>query len=198
MAAKQKPSLKNEEAKPESKTIAIKCKAAEYIPWRSIKPLQGNYKKRSNDDIKKLANLIIKRGIRFPSFISKIGKDIWAIDTHGRLLAYEFLESIGYQIPNVPVAHIEAKDKAEAKQLLLECDSRYGHVTREGYAEFIEGIVVETEDLSLEIKIEETESREIAYKEKIELIIDCKDEFNAAQLYNEFKERGLKCRISTL
>jgi hypothetical protein len=149
-------------------------------------------------DIEKLAHLIIKRGIRFPSFVSKLGKDIWAIDTHGRLLAYEWLENKGYIIPPVPVDWVEAKDKAEAKQLLLECDSRYGHVTREGYMGFTEDIIVETEDLSLEIKIEEAESKETAYKEKVELIITCEDEFHAAQLYKELKERSLKCRISTL
>ena len=178
--------------------IPVKCKAADYIPWRTIKPLQGNYKKRTASDVGKLCNLINKRGIRFPSFVAKIGKDIWAIDTHGRLLAYEELEKRGYAIPPVPVNYIEAQSKSEAKQLLLECDSRYGQVTKEGYEEFVEDIEVEIEDLSLTIKIEETEAREVVYEEKIELIVSCNDEFHAAQLYKEFGERGLKCRISTL
>jgi len=131
------------------KTIAIKCKAAGCIPWRLIKPLQGSYKKRNAEDIEKLSNLIIKRGIRFPSHISKIGQDIWAIDTHGRLQAYEKLESEGWVIPDIPVNYIDAKNKAEAKQLLLECDSRYGHVTHDGYEEYTHDFDVEEDYLSI-------------------------------------------------
>ena len=119
------------------KTIRITCDIKDRIEWRKIKPLQGNYKKRTPEQIEKLCSLIIKRGVRFPSFISKIGRDVWAIDTHGRLLAFEELEQRGYIIPPVPFVPIRAKDKKEAKQLLLECDSRYGTASQEGFEEFI-------------------------------------------------------------
>ena len=122
------------------KTIRIACDTKHTLDWRKINPLQGNYKKRTSEQIEKLCALIIKRGIKFPSFIAKIGGKVWAIDTHGRLLAFEELEQRGYIIPPVPVVYIKAKDKNEAKQLLLECDSRYGTATQEGFEEFIEDL----------------------------------------------------------
>jgi len=195
------------------KTIRIACDTKDSINWHDIKPLQGNYKKRTQEDVEKLCRKIIKRGIRFPSFISRIKGDIWAIDTHGRLLAYEKLEKDGYTVPLIPVVYIDAKDKAEAKQLLLECDSRYGKRDQQGFNEFVDDLVFESDeemtdfysDLELaDIETEISDSsgfgdpKEAAYKDKIELVIECKDETQAEELYSEFKERGLKCKISTL
>jgi hypothetical protein len=126
--------------RPPMKTILVACDTKDRIDWRLIKPLQGNYKKRTPEQIEKLCSLIIKRGIRFPSFITKIGEDVWAIDTHGRLLAYEELDRREYTIPPVPVVYINAKSKQEAKQLLLECDSRYGTANQEGFEEFVDDL----------------------------------------------------------
>jgi hypothetical protein len=124
------------------KTILIACDTKDAIDWRDIKPLQGRYKTRTPEQIEKLCSLIIKRGIRFPSFITKIGDDVWAIDTHGRLLAFAELEKRGCTIPPIPVVYVNAKNKKEAKQLLLECDSRYGTASQEGFEEFVEDLDV--------------------------------------------------------
>jgi hypothetical protein len=178
--------------------VRVTCEGAGCIDWHTIKPLQGNYKTRTDEDIRKIMVSIVKFGWAFPSFVSKIDKDIWAIDTHGRLLAAERLEKTGWTIPPVPVDWIHAKTKEEAKQLLLRCDSRYGTINREGYMEFVQDIDVIMEDLSIGVIVEEKEPGEEKYKEKIELILECASENQAAELYDEFKERGVKCRISTL
>ena len=128
------------------KTILIACDTKDTIDWHDIKPLQGRYKTRTPEQIEKLCSLIIKRGIRFPSFITRIGDDVWAIDTHGRLLAYAELERRGYAIPPVPVVYVSAKNKKEAKQLLLECDSRYGTASQEGFEEFVDDLDVSVFD----------------------------------------------------
>jgi len=195
------------------KKIRIACDTKDTIDWRIIKPLQGNYKKRTPEQVEKLCRRIIKRGIRFPSFISKIKDDIWAIDTHGRLLAFERLEKDGYTVPSIPVVYIDAKDKAEAKQLLLECDSRYGTTDRQGFEEFTDDFVFENDEemtdfysdlelVGIETEISDSsgfgDPKEATYKDKIELVIECKNETQAEELYTEFKERGLKCKISTL
>lgn len=122
------------------KTILISCDTKDTLDWHLIKPLQGNYKKRTPEQSEKLCGLIIKRGIRFPSFITKISDEVWAIDTHGRLLAYEELERREYSIPPVPVVYVNSKNKKEAKQLLLECDSRYGTASQEGFEEFVDDL----------------------------------------------------------
>jgi len=128
------------------KTIQVSCDVRDTLDWHIIKPLQGNYKKRTPEQVEKLCSLIIKRGIKYPSFITKIGDEIWAIDTHGRLLAYEELEKREYIIPPVPVVYIFSKDKKEAKQLLLECDSRYGTASQEGFDEFVDDLDVSAFD----------------------------------------------------
>jgi hypothetical protein len=43
---------------------------------------------------------------------------------------------MGCSIPEIPVVYVEAKNKGEAKELLLKCVSQYGTVTQEGFEEF--------------------------------------------------------------
>lgn len=44
----------------------------------------------------------------------------------------------------------------------------------------------------------ETERNEVAYKESISVVIDCKDDEEAETIFNELTEEGYSCRISTL
>ena len=182
--------------------ITVKCQTADRLPWGEILPLQGNLKSRTDTQIKKLCNVIIKKGWRFPLFVWKNGSKNFTLDGHGRLLACAELEKQGYAIPPLPVVYVEAKDKNEAKELILECLSRYGDITQEGYEEFSEGLTIEFSDLSIpEIHFEEMKVeniKEATYKEKIELIISCENEAQAGELYEEFTGRELKCKISTL
>ena len=128
------------------KKIKIACETQDTLDWHLIQPLQGNYKKHTEKQLEKLCNLIIKRGVRFPSFVSKIKNDIWAIDTHRRLKAYEQLEKDGWTIPPIPIVYIDAKDKNEAKQLLLEVDSKYGTANQSGFDEFVSDLDFIDED----------------------------------------------------
>ncbi|GHU83523.1 hypothetical protein FACS189468_8690 [Spirochaetia bacterium] len=159
------------------KTIQISCDTKDTLDWRVIKPLQGNYKKRTPEQVEKLCNLIIKRGIRFPSFITKIGDEVWAIDTHGRLLAYEELEKRDYIIPPVPVVYINSKSKKEAKQLLLECDSRYGTASQEGFDEFVDDLDISVFDDEADMNgfFNNLELPEIFGLERQELSLDVED-----------------------
>ena len=150
-----------------SKIIKIACKSSDTIDWHIIKPLQGEYKTLTVEELNKSCRVIIKRGIRFPSFVSKIEDDVWAIDTHQRLKAFEELERRGYTIPPVPIDWIEAKDKEEAKQLLLECDSRYGKAQQEGFDDFISDLDtdflddLEIPDIDIDIDDEENTPKKI-------------------------------------
>jgi hypothetical protein len=188
------------------------------LDYKKIKPLQGNYKILNDNNLEKLCNIIIKRGIRFPSFVTKIKKIVWGVDTHQRLKAYTKLEEMGYEIPEVPVVYVQAKSMTEAKQILLECDSRYGQVTKEGFDEFTADLDLscfdneeDMDDFYKGLEIQGIENfdnqkeiknfgdpKEVTYKEKTEIIIECDNDVQAEELYSEFKERGLKCRISTL
>ena len=42
------------------------------------------------------------------------------------------------------------------------------------------------------------EAKEIGYEEKISVVIDCKTEEEAEEIFNKLTEEGYECRISTL
>jgi hypothetical protein len=122
----------------------------------------------------------------------------YVLDGHGRIAALSEMRRQGYDLPIFPVVYIDARDEEEAKIKLLQQNSHYGTITEEGFAEFIGDMVIDMGELALsEIKLPDG-TVEVKYREKTELILECENETQAEELYGEFKERGIKCRISTL
>jgi hypothetical protein len=180
--------------------IKVTCRGADSLPMDTIEEFQGNLKTRTKKDIEKIINSILKYGFTFPFFVWEHEGRYSTIDGHGRITALTELRRKGYDLPPFPVVYIEAANEAEAKEKLLQQNSHYGKITREGLVEFIGDLEIDMEELSLpDITISaDGVDTEVKYKEKIELIIECSDETQAAELYGEFGGRGLKCRISTL
>jgi hypothetical protein len=118
--------------------IRVTCKVADTLPYDQIEPLQGILKKRTEEQLDKICRSIIKHGWAFPEFIWKHEEHNYCIDGHGRQEAIPILVEKGYAIPLIPVVYIEAKDRSEAKELLLKCISKYGTVTEEGFAAFLD------------------------------------------------------------
>jgi hypothetical protein len=185
----------------EQKTIRITCRGAGTLPLDHIEEFQGSLKIRTKKDIEKIIKSILKWGFTFPLFIWEHKGRNLTIDGHGRLVALAELRKQGYNLPPFPVVYIEAADEAEAKEKLLQQNSHYGKITQEGLVEFLGGLEINMEELSLPditIKVDDLSPAAAKYKEKFELVLECADENQAAQLYGEFRERGIKCRISTL
>jgi len=120
------------------KEIRVTCKTSDFLPYDKIEPLQGNLKHRTEEQIEKICRSMIKHGWAFPEFIWHHDGRNYCIDGHGRQEAIPRLIKMGYTVPNVPVVYIEAKNKAEAKELLLKCISQFGTVTKEGFADFLD------------------------------------------------------------
>jgi len=118
--------------------IRVTCDVKDFLPYTEIEPLQGTLKDRTPEQIEKICNSVIKHGWAFPEFIWKNEGHNYNIDGHGRQKAIPRLIELGWEIPLIPVVYIFAKDKAEAKELLLKCISRFGKVTEEGFFEFID------------------------------------------------------------
>jgi hypothetical protein len=146
--------------------IRITCKVSDFLPLESIKEFQGNLKKRTKNDIEQIITSILKYGFAFPFFAWQNEGHNWCLDGHGRLLALSKMNKTYYAldeakklvtrkeppppIPELPVVYIEAENEAEAKQLLLRCESRYGIIDFDGgFQEFIEGLEMEWGDLAL-------------------------------------------------
>lgn len=95
--------------------------------FHEFKLVQGDLKTLSDENKAKLKNSILKYGFRFPFFvwISPDGAK-WINDGHQREKVLAELEADSYAIPPLPYVLVEAKDKKEAAELLLQANSRYG------------------------------------------------------------------------
>jgi len=118
------------------KKIEVKNKVEKRISIEKLQNFQGTLKELSRNKYEKLKKSILKYGFRIPIFIW--GNNI--LDGHQRVFVLKQLKNEGYEIPEIPVVEIEAKDLQEAKKLLLLINSRYGKITEEGLYEFIQDL----------------------------------------------------------
>lgn len=129
--------------------IQIKCTGTEFLPLESIKDFQGALKRRSDIHFGQIKTSIEKYGFSFPFFIWKQGKTNWCLDGHGRLGALLLMQAEGWEIPELPVVFVTAKDKNEAKQKLLRMNSNFGEFATDGLQEFIDGMEIDWSELSI-------------------------------------------------
>lgn len=132
------------------------------ISWDIVKTWEFNQlKDNSNRDITKLKNSIIKNGFIAPFDCWKNSKKNYVIDGTGRNLALLQLETEGYNIPELPVLFIDAKDLKEAKKFALQRSSQHGKITQTSLADFT-SIDFDIEELQ-ELQVEELNIIELDY-----------------------------------
>jgi len=129
--------------------IEITCRGADSLPLDAIEEFQGNLKKRTAKDIGLIVKSIEKYGFSFPFFVWNGSGHNYCLDGHGRIQALCEMRKRGVSLPLFPVAYIDAKDEAEAKQKLLRLNSQYGQMSIDSVMEFTEGLEVDFGDLSL-------------------------------------------------
>ena len=117
--------------------IKVTCDGTDYIDFKTLKPFQGDLKTLSNDNLNKLKNSIIKYGFTAPAFVWQSGKSKYILDAHQRMKALDSLFSDGYEIPDIPIVYIQAKNKQITKEKLLHITSQYGEFDREGLDNYI-------------------------------------------------------------
>jgi hypothetical protein len=119
--------------------IRISCTGSRLVEWRKLKEFQGDLKELSKDSYCKLQASIKKHGFAAPVFVWE-GHD-YILDGHQRLRALAGLVDDGLDVDDkVPVVDIKAKNKKEAKELVLSYNSQYGHITEEGLYEFVQDL----------------------------------------------------------
>ena len=200
----------------EVKTIKIECTGTENIDIDSLIELQGNLKELSTEGYTRLKDSIIKYGFSFPMFVWKNEGKNYIIDAHQRKKTLQKLREEGYNIPPLPTVFINAKDRIEAKEKLLQLNSNYGKITQDGLYEFLNEPGAELdfellEDIDLpEINMSEfnnefcdnkdgvTEDPEKDIKSIFEIVIGCSSETEQEKFYNDLTNEGYKCRILTL
>ena len=117
--------------------IAIQCQAAVNINLAELTPLQGGLKELSDTSLEKLKQSILKHGITFPFFIWQRDGQNYILDGTQRDRVLKKMADDGYEIPPLPCALIEAKNRKEAAEKILLISSQYGRVTDDGLYEFL-------------------------------------------------------------
>lgn len=99
-------------------------------------PLQDDLKFLSGKNKAKLQRSIERYGFIVPVFTYWDGERRWLLDGHQR---HALLSDIDPKA-EIPYYDIQAKDLQDARELLLNITSQYGHITQEGLEEFITAI----------------------------------------------------------
>lgn len=138
--------MKASELNPTDFPIRIVCEAADTLPLEKLTDFQGNLKKLSEANRKKLALSICKEGFMAPIFVWK-NEDVYRIlDGHGRLKTLTWMKGEGWDIPDLPVVYIEADDVVEARGKLLAITSQYGVFDNEELSIWLEELDDDIQD----------------------------------------------------
>ncbi len=172
-----------------NKIIEIKLSELPMKEITEFKNFQGNLKKLSEANAKKLKNSLIKRGFNTPVFIWK-GHD-YILNGHQRIFVLREMLKDGYSLmksgietTKIPYIEIEAKDKKEAGELILQFDSKYGDTTKEGLQDFITDFELDIPDLKfnmnlsvnldkVEIALPKTEEESNCVDKLGSLVVEC-------------------------
>ena len=176
-----------------NKEIINKVTNCPTVSWDIIKTWEFNQlKDNSNRDVLKLKNSILKNGFiaPFDAWKQKEGK-IYVIDGTGRNLALLQLQTEGYEIPELPVLFIEAKNLKEAKKFALQRSSTHGQITQQSLVDFT-SVDFDIEELK-ELQLEELNLKEIDFM--VDDIDDIDfDNINANEdRKKEFKNQLITC-----
>lgn len=169
----------------------------EYIDKNELKAYANNAKIHTAEQIEQ-----IKKSIEEFSFNDPIAvwKDNEIIEGHGRLMAALELDDI----TEVPIIRLDNLTDEQRRAYMLVHNKLTMNTDFD-----IELLGLELDDI-IDIDMEQygfdtndimsiyENGKEVEYKENISVVIDCKDEIEAEKIYNELKEGGYECRISTL
>jgi hypothetical protein len=124
----------------------------ELIKWREIKPLQPDNLKHIFN-YKYIEDSILTHGFSMPFFVWQNGNDIFAVDGHSRIEVLNNLENVPEQLP---ATFINAKDRKEAIEILLEVfNQKSNPIANEVLTEWVEIEQISVNVQSLNVKIEQ-------------------------------------------
>lgn len=118
--------------------VKVMCQTPETIRLGELTPFQGDLKKRTERNIKSLADSIQSEGLLMPFAVWKHNDINNLLDGHGRFAALTELALLDNEIAvqDFPVIYIEAETEEQAKKSLLQITSSYGKITKEGAVKF--------------------------------------------------------------
>lgn len=108
------------------------------IRLHELVPFQGDLKKRTEKDIKALADSLKEDGMQMPFVVWSSKDGNMLLDGHGRLAALTELALQDNEVASqdYPVIYIEADNEEQARKSLLQITSSYGRITKQGAVKF--------------------------------------------------------------
>jgi hypothetical protein len=135
------------------KKIAIQCQAAVNLKLADLTPLQGGLKELSDASAEKLKRSIVKHGITFPFFIWQSEGMNYLVDGCQRDKMLHKMAEEGYEVPPLPCALIQAKNRKEAAEKILLISSQYGKMTNQSLDNFLTENDLDLSNLSDELDL---------------------------------------------
>ena len=169
----------------------------EYLSKQQLKPYVNNAKVHTKTQVEQIKNSIKEFDFNDPI---AIWGDNEIVEGHGRLLAAMDLDEIEF-LPVIRLDHLtDEQRKAYSlvhNKLTMNTDFDVDILNFE-----LNDIVdIDMTEYGFDIDIEndsEQEFTEAKYDEKISVVIDCKNEDEAEQIFNDLTSEGYECHISTL
>ena len=134
-------------------TVQIRCKAAVNLDLANLTPLQGDLKELSESNFDKLKQSILRHGITFPFFVWQSDGTNYILDGTQRDRVLKRMADDGYQVPALPCALIEAKDRREAAEKILLISSQYGKMTNNSLEDFLAENDLDLSELQNELEL---------------------------------------------
>jgi len=125
------------------KEVVIKCTGSMVRDIKDLENFQGNLKVLTDENYKKLKKEILELG--FCEAITVWNNKI--LNGHQRVTVLRKMREEGYVIPPIPVNTVDAKDKAEAKRIILSLTSQFGKITSEGLYEFMKEAEIDLDEV---------------------------------------------------
>lgn len=132
------------------KTIRIECTGASAAPYKRLTGLQGDLKVLTDESFKKFKKNLIKNGFSEPIAVWRDieNEELRIVNGHQRLATVKRLvENEGYQVEDLPISYVEAKDLQDAKRKVLALTSEYGQLSDEGLLNFLADMDLDEEFL---------------------------------------------------
>lgn len=165
------------------------------INLADIKPYAKNQKKHPETQVKNIATSIQKYGFVQPVVLDTNNE---VIIGHGRLLAAKQLK-----MKQIPCVYAENLTDEQIRELRV-IDNKLNESEWDIDLLKTDLIDLSFSDFDIDFGIsfdepaEDEERKGIVLNESISVVIDCGDESEAERIFNELKEGGYACRISTL
>tara|TARA_R110000868_G_C10972548_1_gene770435 strand:- start:25531 stop:26067 length:537 start_codon:yes stop_codon:yes gene_type:complete len=176
--------------------MKIQSKDIVLVDVNSLTENPENANRHSVEQIERLSEIIKYQGFRNPITISN--RTGFIVAGHGRLMAAKVLE-----MEQVPVIYQDFENEAQEYSYLIsdneiarwaELDLHLVHEKLKDMPE-LEIELLGIENFTLE-KIEDTKDESTTIdEEKFLIVIECKDELEQADFFDEFQTREITCKL---